>query len=301
MSITTLVDIGHADGMNTSEICATLSLCRSSYYRALTQNKTQRNKRRQRLCRAILSVFEEHEGRYGAPRIRKALQKQGFHVAQKTVAKLMHAQSLCARPKRRFRPQTTDSKHGGPFAPNLLKQEFNSSEKNRVWAGDISYVWTSKGWRYLAVVIDLFSRKVVGWAIGNSPDGALAAEALRRAIALRNPPSGLIVHTDRGGSYVDWNYRKLLKKAGALRSMSGQGNCYDNACVESFFSTLEFELRSRCDFRDLEHARAEIRDYIDGYYNPKRMHSTLGYHSPVEYEQIADDATEGVDATDLTM
>ena len=183
---------------------------------------------------------------------------------------------------------TTDSKHDGPIAPNLLAQDFHADAPNRVWVGDITAVRTDdEGFVYLAVVIDLFSRRVVGWAMSASPNAMLVIKALQNALALRRPGRGLIVHSDRGVQYASAGYRKALADVGALPSMSRKGNCYDNAVAESFFSTLEHEVRCRWDFMSLRDAKQIVGAFIDNYYNRKRMHSTLDYMSPSEYEGSA--------------
>lgn len=285
MSLASLVELGKG-ALSITRMCALLSIARSTYYAQRKPKPPGRSLRCRALVACIQAVFAEHQARYGAPRICRALRKQGFRVSQKTVAKQMRAEGLIARPKKRFRPQTTDSNHEGPFAPNLLQQDFSAAAPNQKWAGDITFVRIGDSWAYLAVVLDLFSRRVVGWAIGPSCDGKLAAEALGMAVRLRKPPPGLIVHTDRGSTYVSAEYKKVIKDAGAIASMSRTGNCYDNSVVESFFSTLEFELRQYCQFETLRQAHRVLGDYIDNYYNAKRMHSTLDYNSPIEYEQI---------------
>jgi len=283
MSIVTMVDIGKS-ALGVTESCRLLGVSKSSYYDQLT-----RTPKRTMRCRALVSriraVFEEHLGNYGSPRIHRTLQAQGFRVSCKRVASLMREYRLVARQKRGFRPQTTDSNHEGPFARNLLNQDFSATVQDQVWVGDITFIATSEGWSYLAVIVDVFSRRVVGWATSKSPDGELAARALKNAALMRRPPSGLIVHTDRGCQYAGKVYRDQLAKMGAIASMSRTGNCYDNAMAESFFSTLDFELRRHWDFASHREATKVLAEFIENYYNRKRIHSSIGYVTPVVYEQ----------------
>jgi putative transposase len=198
----------------------------------------------------------------------------------------MRENGLKARPKRRFK-RTTDSHHAFPVAPNLLAQDFSAERPNQKWAADISYVWTNEGWLYLAVVLDLFARRVVGWAVSDRLHQELALEALRKALAIRRPSEGLTHHADRGSQYCSTAYQAALKKHGIRISMSGKGNCFDNAVVETFFKTLKSELVWRTVFQTRAEAKQAIGRYIDGFYNPVRRHSTLDYLSPVQFEKLA--------------
>jgi transposase InsO family protein len=195
----------------------------------------------------------------------------------------MRDNQLKANQKRHFK-KTTDSDHGGLVAPNLLDQDFSAEEPDRKWGVDISYVWTAEGWLYLAIVLDLFSRRIVGWATSGRLKRDLALKALRRAIALRRPEPGLIHHSDRGSQYCSHDYRRLLRQAGMIASMSGKGNCYDNAMVETVFKTIKSELIWRTSFQTRTQADKSIGRYIDGFYNPRRRHSALGYSSPITFE-----------------
>ena len=190
-----------------------------------------------------------------------------------------------ARQKRRFK-RTTDSEHAWPIAPNLLEQDFTATRPDEKWGADISYVWTREGWLYLAVVVDLFSRRVVGWATADRLHRDLALSALRRALAIRCPSAGLIHHSDRGSQYCSFEYQALLRAHGVQISMSGKGNCYDNAVVETFFKTLKSELIWRSVFETRDEATAMIGGYIDRFYNPARRHSALAFMSPVQYEMM---------------
>jgi putative transposase len=284
MSIVKLVNLGKS-ALGVTQTCRLLGVAKSSYY-----DQVKRSPKRALRCRALVSqiraVFEEHLGNYGSPRIYRDLRGKGVRVSRRRVASLMREYRLVARQKRRFRPMTTDSNHDGPIAPNLLQQDFSASAPNRIWVGDITFVATREGWLYLAVIIDVFSRRVVGWATSASPKAQLVVQALGRAVDLRKPKPGLIVHSDRGSQYASKLYRDEMTKAKAVPSMSRTGNCYDNAMAESFFSTLDFELRRHMDFHTHRQAQFALAEFIENYYNRKRMHSSVDYKSPVGYEEM---------------
>lgn len=210
----------------------------------------------------------------------------GIRVGQRRVGRLMRQNGIRVIRSRKFK-RTTDSDHAFNIAPNLLQQDFTASGPNQKWAGDITYVWTREGWVYLAVIIDLFSRRVVGWAISNRMKQDLALRALNMAIAIRRPPPGCIHHTDRGSQYCAHDYQKLLRKHGFKVSMSGKGNCYDNSAVESFFKSLKAELVWRRNWQTRREVEVALFEYINGFYNPRRKHSALGWKSPVAFEQRA--------------
>ena len=214
------------------------------------------------------------------------LRDNGLTIGRRRVARLMRENGLRARQKRRFK-RTTDSLHAFPIAPNLLDQDFAAAGPNQKWGADISYIWTREGWLYLAVVIDLFGRRVVGWATSDRLHKELALSALRRAIAVRRPAAGLIHHADRGSQYCSLDYQAELRKNGIVISMSGKGNCFDNAMVETFFKTLKAELVWRTVFQSRTEATAAIGRYIDGFYNPVRRHSALDFISPLQFERQA--------------
>lgn len=234
----------------------------------------------------IRGVYRASGGTYGSPRLTAALRKQGLRVNHKRVARLMREEGLCGAPRRRFRGTTTDSAHANTVAPNVLAREFAVAAPNVAWVGDITYLPVGKGWAYLAVLIDLYSRKVVGWALDDHLRSELCLEALRRALALRQPAAGLVHHTDRGSQYASAEYVAALKQAGMVQSMSRKGNCWDNAVVESFFGTLEQELGTKARWTSPAHARADVGAWIHSFYNDCRLHSTIGFHSPVEYEAL---------------
>src|SRR5215212_8556827 len=216
----------------------------------------------------------------------RELQDQGLPIGRRRTARLMRENGLKARQKRRFK-RTTDSYHAFPIAPNLLEQDFSAERLNQKWNADISYIWTSEGWLYLAVVLDLFARRVVGWAVSDRLHQELALEALRKALAIRRLDTGLIHHSDRGRQYCSTAYQAELKNHGIRTSMSGTGNCFDNAVVKTFFKTLKSELVWRTVFQTRAEAKEAIGRYIDGFYNPVRRHSTLDYVSPVQFESLA--------------
>lgn len=237
----------------------------------------------------LAHIRDQHRlslGSYGRPRMTEELNELGIHVGQRRVGRLMRQNGIQVIRSRKFK-RTTDSDHAFNIAPNLLQQDFTASGPNQKWAGDITYVWTREGWVYLAVIIDLFSRRVVGWAISNRMRQDLALRALNMAIAIRRPPPGCIHHTDRGSQYCAHDYQKLLRKHGFKVSMSGKGNCYDNSAVESFFKSLKAEIVRRRNWQTRRDAEVDLFGYINGFYNPRRKHSALGWKSPVAFEQRA--------------
>ena len=218
-----------------------------------------------------------------ARRMHAELREENLTVGRHRIARLMRDNGLKANQKRRFK-KTTDSHHGGPVSANLLDQDFSCDGPDQKWGVDISYVWTGEGWLYLAIVLDFYSRRIVGWATSSRLKRDLALRALHRAIAMRQPPPGLIHHSDRGSQYCSDDYRRLVKRAGMISSMSGKGNCYDNAIVETVFKTIKSELIWRTSFQTRWQAEKSIGRYIDGFYNPVRRHSALAYKSPITFE-----------------
>ena len=269
--------------------CRVLGVSVSGYYAWRRRGQSRRAQQNQHLVVRIRAVFEQHRHRYGSPRVHRELQEQGISCSRKRVARLMRAAGLRARDKRRFK-RTTNSVHWYPVAPNHLARSFTPAEiggLNRVWAGDITYLATREGWLYLAVLLDLHSRRVVGWALSSTLEQSLVHQSLERALALRQPVKGLLHHSDRGSQYAAVEYQGQLTRKGMVCSMSRKGDCWDNAPVESFFATLKTELVSEFNgcFHSREQARQEVGRYIESYYNRQRRHSTLGYLSPVEFEQ----------------
>jgi putative transposase len=234
------------------------------------------------LTSQIQTIFTDSRRTYGSPRIHAELQAQGVRTARKRVARLMRHAQLQARPRRRS-VRTTDSRHTDPIAPNLLSRTFEAEAPNRVWVCDITYLPTREGWLYLAVVLDVFARRVVGWSMQPSLERGLVLAALEHALQRRQPPPGLLHHSDRGSQYASGEYQALLAQAQMRSSMSSKGNCSSNAAMESFFATLKAELPLSV-FDSHAAARSAVFDYIERFYNRVRLHSTLGYRSPVAYE-----------------
>ena len=245
---------------------------------------------RQRDDMVILAhIWEQHRlslGSSGRPRMTEELQELGFEVGHRRVGRLMKQNGIKVVRTHKYKA-TTDSAHNLNVAPNLLAQDFTTTGPNQKWAGDISYIWTQEGWLYLAVIMDLYSRRVVGWAVCNRLKKDLAIRALKRAINLRQPPKGCIHHTDRGSQYCSHEYQKPLKEHGFKVSMSRKGNCWDNAVVETFFKTVRAELIWRQPWYTRRQCELALFQYINGFYNPRRRHSALGYKSPVTFERKA--------------
>lgn len=265
--------------------CRILGVSRSGYYRWARSSPSLQARADVRLAAEVQDIHREHRGRYGSPRVHRELRARGCRISRKRVARLMRQAGLCGRAPRRFR-HTTDSRHGHRIAPNLLARDFCAAAPNRVWVGDITYVPTSDGWLYLAVLIDLFSRRVVGWAMSDHIDTELALAALNMAVAGRRPAPGLIHHTDRDCRYASDDYQLALRDSEMVSSMSGKADCWDNAVAESFFATLEKELLSRSSLRPRAQTRRTVAEYIDRYYNDARRHSYLDFVSPLEFEMI---------------
>ena len=231
----------------------------------------------------IAQIYSENSGRYGSPRIYEQLRKEGFKCNKKRVERLMRVLGLKANQKRKFKV-TTDSNHNLPIKDNLLNREFDVNQKNKVWASDITYISTKEGWLYLAVMIDLYSRKVVGWSMQKRMTKSLVIDALKMAINRRDPQQGLIVHSDQGSQYASHDFQKLLWQNKFKSSMSRKGDCWDNAVAESFFGTLKTELVYHSKYQTRSQAKQDIFEYIEIFYNRNRLHSTLDYKSPEEYE-----------------
>ena len=276
----------HQGQFPVTALCQVMKVTRSGYYAWKGRRPSARQKEDETLLVKIGQFFARSQGTYGSLRILRDLREEGFSCGKQRVAKLMRQAGLRAVATPRFRV-TTDSKHALPVADNLLNQHFGASEANVKWAGDITYLWTGEGWLYLAVVLDLFSRRIVGWCMQTRLDRSLVVNAVQAALGQRRPGSGLLHHSDRGSQYASSDFQSLLNAQGIRCSMSRRGNCWDNAPVESFFGTLKQELVNRCHFTTREMARQEVFAYIEVWYNRQRRHSSLGYVSPVEFEQRA--------------
>lgn len=263
--------------------CTVLGVSISGYYAWKGRPASTRQSDDMVMLAHIRAEFVTSNETYGSPRMHAELKELGLSIGRHRVARLMSENGLQARQKTRFK-RTTDSDHGGPVARNVLDQDFTATAPDQKWGVDISYVWTAEGWLYLAIVLDLFSRRIVGWQLSDRMKRGLAMDALRRAIAMRRPPPGLIHHSDRGSQYCSDDYRRLLRDHGFVASMSGRGNCYDNAMVETVFKTIKSELIWRTAFASRAEAAKAIGQYIEGFYNPRRRHSSIGYVSPATFE-----------------
>ena len=276
------------EGADDALICQVLGVGRSGYY-AWTRRRRRRvdrprDARRRALLGQIRRVHADSRGTYGSPRIAAELSGRGVRVCENTVAKYMRADGLTVKPRRRFVPRTTDAAHPHPVAANVLGRQFAATRPDEKWACDLTYVWTDEGWLYLWVVIDLFSRKVVGWSTSEHTRADAAAAALTMALHRRRPGAGLLHHSDRGVQYACGSYRAILTARGMACSMSRRGNCYDNAVVESFFGTVKSELVHRVRYQTRAAARASLFEWIECWYNRRRRHSSLGYLSPEAFE-----------------
>lgn len=264
-------------------MCDVLGVSRSGYYVWRRKAESKRSQANAKLLETIRDTHHDSRGTYGSPRVYRELKKQGIPCSENRVARLMREDGLRAKTRKRYKA-TTNSKHDFPVAPNLLQRDFSPAQPNQVWTGDITYIWTTEGWLYLAVVIDLFSRSVVGWAMDKRMTRKLVMDALTMAVQRRQPSAGLIFHSDRGSQYASGDFQSLLAKNGMRCSMSRKGDCWDNAPTESFFGSLKQELVFHQRYPTRFHARQSIFEYIELFYNRRRLHSTLGYKSPAEYE-----------------
>lgn len=260
-----------------------LAVSPAGYYAWRARPESRRAMHNRILLTEIRVIHRESRETYGSPSIWDALMRRGRGVSENRIARLMRAEGIRAKTVKKWRA-TTQSRHRMPVAANVLDRQFSITRPNRVWAGDITYVWTAEGWLYLAVVLDLYSRAVIGWALEARLTGDLARQALTMAIRHRTPKGGLLHHSDRGSQYAATAYQQLLTTHGMTGSMSRRGNCWDNACVESFFGTLKRELIYHRQYRTRDEAPQDIFEYIEVFYNRLRRHSTLGYSSPAEFE-----------------
>jgi putative transposase len=279
-----LIQEQHQGRFSLGALCRVMSVSRAGYHAWRNRQPSRREREETELLARIKAAHEQSRGTYGSPRIHQELKANGVACGRHRTARIMRKHGITARPKRRF-VVTTDSRHNLPVAENLLGQQFGSEKPNARWVADITYVWTGEGWLYLAVILDLWSRRVVGWAMDKSLDRSLVIAALNAALRLRHPTEALICHSDRGCQYASSDYQERLSAAGIVCSMSRKGNCYDNAPVESFFASLKRELVNRCAFQTRDQARQAIFWWIEVWYNRKRRHSALGYLSPEQFER----------------
>jgi putative transposase len=266
--------------------CEALDVSESGYYDWQLRQKIPcaRKQGDSLLQNQIAKIHQDSRKTYGSPRIQKELSRSGFDHGRNRISRLMRLQGLYGRQSKRFRVATTDSNHDQPIAANRLAEMVAPKAPNEIWVGDITYVQTAEGWLYVAALLDLYSRRIVGWAMSNRIDTALVLAAWDMAILHRKPPEGIVFHSDRGVQYASEDFRNALKSAKAIASMSRKANCYDNATMESFWSTLKLELVYRNEFTTRDQAKSEVFDYIETFYNRTRLHSSLGYYSPIDFE-----------------
>ena len=265
-------------------MCRVLEVSRSTYYARKGRVPSAREVENEQLAQEIQKIHERSMKTYGSPRIHRELQDQGNRVGRHRVARIMRENAICGRVRRRFR-KTTNSDHGHNVADNLLRREFTVDSPNKVWAADLTYLWTEQGWAFLAVILDLYSRRVVGWSLQNHMQTGLTLSALQMALGQREVSRELVHHSDRGTQYASAEYQRLLSKHGVTCSMSRRGDCWDNAVVESFFGTLKQELIYTRRWRTRRELKDAVHDYIELFYNRTRRHSTLGYVSPAKFEE----------------
>jgi len=275
---------GHVQEFSVERMCQILEVARSGYYAWKHRSPGPREQANQVLVERVRTEYQSSRKTYGSPRIHVVLRRKGVACGRHRIARLMHQDGLCARKRRKTHPVTTQRQPGVVPAPNRLNQEFSAQAPNQKWVSDFTYIETGEGWLYLAVVLDLFSRKVIGWAMSETMDAALVETALRMALLERQPEAGLLHHSDQGSQYTSAAYLDCLTTALAQISMSRVANCYDNAVVESFFSTLKTECVTG-PFLTRAQAHTTIFEFMEVWYNRQRLHSTLGYHSPVDFEQ----------------
>jgi putative transposase len=268
-------------------MCRVLQVSRSGFFAWLKRPASPRSKRQRELVEKIRIAHQENRELYGSPRVHRALLVDGQSVSRNTVAKLMRQEKIRAKSRRKFVPKTTDSRHGHPVAQNILDRDFAAEAPDRKWLVDITYVPTDQGWLYLAGVLDCFSRKIVGWSMAEHLQTTLASDALEMALQQREPADALLHHSDRGVQYASDDYQHRLQSRGITASMSGKGDCWDNAMMESFWATLKTELIHQSHYATQKQARAAIFEYIEVFYNRKRLHSALGYVSPEAFEAAA--------------
>ena len=274
----------HTGEFRVETMCRVLKVSRTAYYRWLIRPVSRRKEQDKIIKEQIVKIYKESRKTYGSPRIRRKLEKQGIHCGKKRVERLMREADIQAIQRRKFKV-TTDSKHNLPVAENILNRNFDACGPNISWASDITYISTDEGWLYLAAVMDLCSKKIVGYSMQKYLTRDLVIEAMKMAITNRRPGRGLIAHSDRGSQYASYDYQQLLQQHGFICSMSRKGNCWDNSPMESFFKTLKTELVYHRHYKSRAEAKLDIFEYIEVFYNRFRLHSALGYESPEEFEK----------------
>jgi len=275
----------HSSEFPVKKMCEIFKVSRSAFYGWMTQPLTYRQEKDQELSRHIKKIFDESDSTYGHRRIKKELKKMGIKTSNRRVRRLMNEHGLFSVLRTKYKA-TTNSNHNYPVAPNLLNMDFEAERANQKWVGDITYIPTQEGWLYLAAIEDLYHKKIVGWALDSRMTKQLTLTAMNQAIHRERPGRGLIFHSDRGSQYAAYDYQDMLRAHCIKQSMSAKGNCYDNACIESFFATLKKELVHRKRFKTRDEAKIAIINYIETWYNAKRSHSSLDYMSPMEYERL---------------
>ncbi|NPC93066.1 IS3 family transposase [Bacillus sp. WMMC1349] len=274
----------HRHEFRVAKMCEVLGVWKSGYYDWRNRDKSEQKKRREKLTAEVKRVYMESKRRYGSPKITEQLKQEGWDVSQKTVTRIMSENDLRSKTVKKYKA-TTNSKHSYPIYPNVLKQNFHVDKPGAVWVGDITYVWTREGWLYLATIMDLFSRRIIGWEMSRRMTKELTITALKRAINQQLPQKGLIHHSDRGSQYAAYDYQAVLRDYKITTSMSRKGNGYDNACIESFHSVIKKELIFHQKYQTRAEAKRSIFAYIMTFYNYKRIHSSIGYLSPIAYEK----------------
>ncbi|UOQ95688.1 IS3 family transposase [Halobacillus shinanisalinarum] len=274
----------HRHEFRVAKMCQVLGVSKGGFYEWRKRSQSNQERRKEKRTAQVKRVYVESQRRYGSPKITKELKQQGWNVSQKTVTRIMRENGLRSKTVKKYKA-TTNSKHSYPIYPNLLNQQFQVNRPGAVWVSDITYVWTKEGWLYLATVMDLFSRRIIGWEMSHRMTKALTIRALQRAMDQQPPKEGLIHHSDRGSQYAANEYQAILRNNDVTTSMSRKGNCYDNACIESFHSVLKKELIFHENYQTREEAKRSLFAYIMTFYNYKRIHSAIQYMSPIAYEK----------------
>lgn len=267
-------------------MCRVLEVTAAAYYASIDRGASAAQSKQEQIIDAIKTIrLEKHHDAYGSPRMHRELVRRGVNCCRNTVAKCMRKAGITANRRAKFRISTTDSNHDHPISPNLLNQDFTTTRINEVWLTDITYIPTKEGFTYLVAIVDLHSRKTIAWQTSRNIDSQLVIAALEQAVALRGPISGTVVHSDRGSQYASEAFRRRLREHGLVQSMSRRGNCYDNAPMESFFKSFKVEEVQNEIYETHEHATRSVTQYIEHFYNPRRLHSSLNFQSPIEFER----------------